>query len=175
MRPRSNIELKARIDSVSVVQKLVTRMPTTRLEDEHQVDTYFHCPHGRLKLREINGNRATLISYERPDTVTAKQSTYQLVPIDEPVLLKSALAQTLGIRAVVDKVRQIFLFKNVRIHLDKVRGLGEFLEFEAVLDENHTAAEGQKLVRYLMEALAVTKMDLLTGSYGEMIAAKTQR
>ena len=37
-----------------------------------------------------------------------------------------------GVETVVDKVRDIYLIGNVRVHVDSVHGLGEFIEFEAV-------------------------------------------
>ena len=57
----------------------------------------------------------------------------------------------------------------LRIHLDEVRGLGTFLEFEAVLGSDHDAAEGQQLVHQLQERFGIQSSDLLNGSYGEMV------
>ena len=50
--------------------------------------------------------------------------------------LKTALVAALGIRGVVHKRREIYLWHNVRIHLDEVAGLGALVEFEAVLAIN---------------------------------------
>ena len=38
------------------------------------------------------------------------------------------LAEALGVRSVVRKRREIYLYHNVRIHLDEVCDLGRFLE-----------------------------------------------
>jgi adenylate cyclase class IV len=61
------------------------------------------------------------------------------------------------------------LHRNVRIHLDRVVGLGEFLEFEAVLSEAYLEAESQRLVRDLRQRFGIADDDLLEASYGEMI------
>lgn len=169
--PRKNIELKARIRSLDAAREIAAVLATAPPETQHQVDTYFHCRHGRLKLREIVGRRAELIWYERPNDAEAKASEYGLLAVAEPAEMKRALAAALGVRAVVDKQREIFLHHNVRIHLDRVAGLGEFLEFEAVLSDGIDAARGQAQVAELQRRFGIAAADLLTGSYGEMIAA----
>ncbi|MGK3856667.1 class IV adenylate cyclase, partial [Enterococcus faecium] len=82
---------------------------------------------GRLKLREIDGQAAVLIWYDRPDHDAARLSKYHLVPVADPAALKAALTDALGVRGEVRKRREIYLWHNVRIHLDEVAGLGSFL------------------------------------------------
>lgn len=163
-----NIELKARLTDVDRARRIATELATKRLEPQHQVDTYFHCRSGRLKLRQIDGLTAQLIWYERPDREGAKASDYRLVPVANPETLKAALAGALGIRSVVEKRREIFLWHNVRIHLDEVTGLGTFLEFEAVLGPAVAAAAGHAQVEELIGRFGIAHPDLVRGSYGEM-------
>lgn len=166
---RCNIELKARVASIDLARNVAKSLADRQLPDQHQIDTYFHCRHGRLKLREIVGERAELIAYRRPDESGTKASNYYLLPVDDPQQLKDALATTLGIRSRVEKKREIYLHKNVRIHLDRVEKLGEFLEFEAVLSDQHSAMSSQNLVEALRAKFEITANDLLQTSYGEMI------
>ena len=49
-----NIELKARLADLDAARKTAVAIATERLGTQHQVDTYFHCRHGRLKLRQID-------------------------------------------------------------------------------------------------------------------------
>jgi predicted adenylyl cyclase CyaB len=171
-----NIELKARLGDPAAARRIALALATRGPWSEHQVDTYFHCPQGRLKLREIEGQEARLVGYRRPDDSQAKGSDYVLVPIADAAGLKRALATTLGIRVVVEKRREIYLVDNVRIHLDEVTGLGAFLEFEAVLGR---AADGRTIdddaghaqLADLRSRFGLRDEDLLSGSYGEMIAA----
>lgn len=136
---------------------------------QHQIDTYFHCLHGRLKLRQIDGLRGELICYARADEQGPKSSDYQLAPIAHPETLKAALTAALGVRAVVEKRREIFLHHNVRIHLDEVVNLGCFLEFEAVLGPKSDETAGRALIEDLTRRFAISPADLLSGSYGEMV------
>jgi predicted adenylyl cyclase CyaB len=170
-RPRRNIELKARLADLAHARDRAGQLATRRLGTEHQLDTYFHVPHGRLKIREIDGLAAELVWYDRPDAAGPKASDYRLVPVGNPHSLKLALTAALGVRAVVDKRREIFLIDNVRVHLDIVKQLGSFLEFEAVLAPGADDARGFGQVDELMGRFGIAPGDLVTGSYGELILA----
>jgi adenylate cyclase len=163
-----NIELKARITDSDVTRKQAEAIATEYLGIEHQMDTYFHCRNGRVKLREIEGQAAQLIWYSRPDTHGPKPSDCQIVPVSDPGRLKVALTAALGTRAVIEKRREIFLWHNVRIHLDEVAGQGTFLEFEAVLQPPLDDTAGKAQLEQLARHFGITTANLVSGSYGEM-------
>ena len=165
-----NIELKARLADYDAAHRAAASIATKRLETQHQIDTYFHCNDGRLKLRQIDGLRAELIWYKRDDQEDPTPSDYQLVPLSNPESLKAALAAALGIRVVVEKRWEIFLYHNVRIHLDDVVGLSRFLEFEAVLGSTVDETAGRAAIDALVQHFAIAPADLLANSYGEMVS-----
>ncbi|HZZ29127.1 MAG TPA: class IV adenylate cyclase [Pirellulales bacterium] len=181
MEPARNIELKARLHNLAAARIIAQRVATEYLGVQQQTDTYFYCPQGRLKLREIvdYGPRpneppqrlAQLISYDRPDELNAKQSDYQIVEITDPARAV-ALKREMGIRVVVAKRREIFLHDNVRIHLDEVTQLGTFLEFEAVLGLQVNAAAGHTQLAKLQQEFGIEPADLLATSYSDMLQAK---
>jgi predicted adenylyl cyclase CyaB len=70
---------------------------------------------------------------------------------------------------VVEKHREIYLYRNVRIHLDEVRGLGSFLEFEAVLGPGVDQVAGQSQLDFLAREFSLDRGDLLSGSYSDMV------
>ena len=164
-----NVELKARLPDLEAARKLAAALATEHPGTQHQRDTYFHVRRGRLKLREIDGQSAQLVWYERPDDRGPRASHYLLVPVAEPEGLTAALTGALGVRGVVEKRREVFLWHNVRIHLDEVVGLGTFLEFEAVLGPDVDEAAGRAQIAELAERFAIAPDDLLSGSYGEMV------
>ena len=166
--PLRNVELKARVPSLDRLRLIAAAVATERLEDQHQVDTYFCCLRGRLKLREINGRQAELIWYDRPDQQDPKPCQYCRIPVAEPAALKQAMQAALGVRAVVEKHREIYLFHNVRIHLDEVVGQGSFLEFEAVLGPEVDEAAGRKQVEQLTARFELQPHELLSGSYADL-------
>ena len=164
-----NIELKARLADVDAARRVARAIAAKQLGTRHQVDTYFHCRRGRLKIRQIDGLSAQLVWYARPDEPGPAPSDYVLVPISNPETLKAALTAALGVRCVVEKRREVFLYRNVRIHLDEVTGLGSFLEFEAVLGPDVDDAAGRSQVDQLAEEFSLDRGSLLAGSYADMV------
>jgi adenylate cyclase class 2 len=169
--PRRNLELKARLRHPSEAPARAQEVATETLDAQHQIDTYFYVPRGRLKLREIDGAPAQLVSYSRPDQPNCKESRYRLVDVNDPAALKQALGDALGVLVIVDKQREIYLHHNVRIHLDRVVGLGDFLEFEAVLDPNDTLADAQQLLARLTTHFRLDAADLVSTSYSDLLVA----
>ncbi len=175
--PSRNIELKARLPDLIGARATAERLATSRLGTLRQRDTYFNCLHGRLKLREIEGGPSQLIAYERPDQPDAKASDYRLLEISEPETARKLcelLEKSLGIVVVVEKTREVFLYHNVRIHLDEVAGLGAYLEFEAVVggDIDDAAARGQ--LAWLRNEFNIVDADLMQGSYSDMLSRKVR-
>ncbi len=164
---RRNIELKARLHDLDVARERARSIATEQLPPQHQVDTYFRATEGRLKLREINGTSAQLVWYRRSNDTSSRASNYLLVPVAEPALLKQALAGSLGIGGIVEKHREIFLYENVRIHLDRVVDRGIFLEFEAVLDATQSDQSGHEQLALLQKHFEIADTDLIAGSYGD--------
>ena len=132
----------------------------------HQTDTYFRVPHGRLKLREED-TTSHLISYERPDKPVARESHYRLVPVSDPAGLKDALDDALGVLVVVEKSRRLLLCHGVRVHLDEVRGLGSFIEIEAVADSASDLSAERRRTSELQDALAITSDRIVAFSYSD--------
>ena len=166
-----NLELKARCADLKraarVAQELGARLEWTK----RQTDTYFHVAHGRLKLREADGQPAELIAYERPDHPAFRESAYHLVPVPDADRLKAALTAALGARVVVAKRRTLYLWHNVRIHLDEVEGLGTFIEFEAVLRTAEDEAASPGRLAHLAEVLGIREEDRISRSYSDFLAA----
>jgi predicted adenylyl cyclase CyaB len=165
----SNLELKCRRGSCAESRELARGLGAAFEAILVQTDTYFHVPHGRLKLRRIDGGRAELIHYERPDETGDRWSTYVRVPVADPEGMTAALGQALGIRCVVRKTRELHLYKTARIHIDEVDGLGSYLEFEVV---ETPAPEAEQLMAELRAAFRVRSEDVIAGSYGEMLESR---
>lgn len=140
-----------------------------------QEDTYFDVPRGRLKLRRERGVSAHLIAYERSNDSGQRQSRYRIVEVKDDLELEAALAGALGITVVVRKARQLFLYKGVRIHLDRVDGLGNFIEFEGVATpENSDLARFEALLANLRHSLGIQEADLIGRSYSDLALASTK-
>lgn len=136
-----NFEFKAKVDEYdSYEAKLATLNPVFQGLD-HQIDTYFNVPQGRLKLREGNIENS-LINYDRENVSGSKESQIILYKHEPDSALKAILTHQFGIKVVVDKKRKIYFLNNVKFHFDFVQNLGTFIEVEAIDTQNEfTIAE----------------------------------
>ena len=98
-----NIELKARVEDFERTTEVARGVATEYLGCLRQVDTYFVCGSGRLKLREIDGSGAELIAYSRADSAEARGSDYVIAPVTRPGEIKQAFSAALGVKIVVEK------------------------------------------------------------------------
>lgn len=165
---RRNIELKARCADLERAAQAAAAIGATRAGELQQLDTYFKFDHGRLKLRETAGRGAELIAYERADDPALRNSDYYVIPISHPAEMKAALAKRLGVRGEIRKRRELFLWHNVRIHLDDVAGLGTFIEFEAVISPTDDEAVSRERLARLTEALGIRDEDRIAVSYSDL-------
>lgn len=169
-----NIELKAIYGDLERGARLARELGARFRGELAQTDTYFHVRFGRLKLREINGaSEAELIAYQRDDHARARVSSYEIIPIADAAAARRGLAATLGVRLMVVKRRDLWIWKNVRIHLDRVEHLGNYLEFEAVLDDPSQADGGRRLVGDLVRHFAITPGDVQHHSYADLLMVRS--
>lgn len=131
----TNIEFKAKVSSIEKAEALLQNLDPVFKGLDHQVDTYFKVPHGRLKLREGNIEHA-LIQYQRSNLSGAKESSVILFKHKPDPALKQILTLQFGILKVVDKHRKIYFIDHVKFHFDQVAGLGEFMEVEVINENN---------------------------------------
>ncbi len=133
-----------------------------------QDDTFFNCPNGRLKLRAFSPMEGELIFYKRVDVAGPKASMYSIAPTSTPDSLREVLALAYGESGRVRKTRTLFLVGRTRIHLDRVEGLGEFLELEVVLNEGEPEAAGIKVGQELLDRFSISKESLVEGAYVDL-------
>ena len=135
-----------------------------------QRDTYFHAVIGRLKLREAPPNPAELIAYDRAELAGPKVSLYRVVQVADHLALIDALTDSLGVRCVVEKARRLLLWRNVRIHLDRVTGLGHFVELEAVATAPGGLEVERDRVEELRRVLGIADDRLVARGYADLVA-----
>jgi homotetrameric cytidine deaminase len=167
---RMNVELKAwdPDPDASVARCLALGAEDRGVLDQR--DTYFAVARGRLKLREQAQSDDQLVAYRRPDATEPVESAYMLVPVGDPDALREALDTVLGTVVVVAKRRRLFMWEDVRIHLDEVQGLGTFLELEALVGEAEGAlAAARDKVARLRAELAVTDGALVSAGYSDLL------
>jgi predicted adenylyl cyclase CyaB len=166
-----NVEIKARVPDLAAVEARARALATGPVQALRQDDSFFLCTRGRLKLREFDDGTAELIAYERPDDAGPKTSTYLRTPVADPAGLRAALAAACGPAGRVRKRRLLVPAGRTRIHLDRVEGLGDFLELEVVLRDGEPEGDGIDEAQALMTRLGLRPEWLVQGAYLDLLAA----
>lgn len=177
-----NIELKCRYPDLQQAARIARTLGAECAGIERQCDTYFPVPSGRLKVRErtltatgsadgaapvvIEANE--LIQYHRPDDSGARASDYVRIDLEDAAGMIGALTSALGAPTIVRKKRTVYLHDGVRIHLDEVDELGQFLEFEAIIGPRCDDASAATKLERLRAAFSIDDADLIGGSYREL-------
>ncbi|MEZ5195731.1 MAG: class IV adenylate cyclase [Bacteroidales bacterium] len=167
-----NIEIKAQCQNQETIEYILRKENAVAHGTDFQTDTYFKVNEGRLKLREGNIENA-LIHYHREDKPGPKNSQVVLYKALPDENLKRILTASIGVKVVVKKERRIFFIENIKFHLDKVEGLGTFVEIEAIDLEGNIGKEKllEQCQRYL-EKFKIKDDELVSISYSDMLLKK---
>jgi homotetrameric cytidine deaminase len=169
--PRRNIELKARDEDAAATLERCRAIGAEDHGELRQVDTYFVAPAGRLKLREEQPGSAHLIAYDRADDATARESRYRIAPVAGAAAVRDALGAALGVTVEVRKRRRLFIWQGVRIHLDHVDGLGDFVELEGVAASESDLGRERALVERLRVSLGIDGDAIVAVGYADLLSA----
>ena len=167
-----NIEIKARVADMAALAARAASMADGGPTEIPQDDTFFRCDNGRLKLRVFEDGHGELIFYRRPDDGGPKVSFYVLSPTESPDTLREALTLANGQEGRVVKHRTLFLVGRTRVHLDRVEGLGDYMELEVVLADDESAEDGAREAHALMARLGISQDSLVTGAYHDLLQAR---
>ena len=169
-----NLEIKASVPSLAASGTRLRRLPGAAPHAMlRQTDWYFDVPRGRMKLREIVAARARaaeLIVYLRPNRRTARTSQFVRLPADECAATRRLLTGMFGVSVCVRKQREVWLYQNARIHLDRVSGLGTFVEIEVVVTKGMRQA--QRVMARLRTALGIDPARVIGPSYADLLRAR---
>jgi predicted adenylyl cyclase CyaB len=165
-----NIEVKARVaDRDRLIPVLESLAIGRAAEELEQDDTFFACDAGRLKLRILGDGRGQLIFYQRPDTESPSPSTYSISETSDPDALRAVLAQAYGVVGRVRKHRTLLIVGRTRIHLDRVEGMGDFLELEVTLSDGDSVEAATTEAEHLLATLGVHKSELVPTAYVDLL------
>ena len=144
-----NLELKIKVESHNKIIELLKNVNAEHKGLLSQKDIYYNWNKGLLKLRVQDGNYQ-LIKYIRDENAADRFSNYEILELSGNDAEKY-LSDILSIETVVEKKRDLYIYKNTRIHLDTVINLGSFLELETVVvsEDHDVQAEFDEVVKLL--------------------------
>jgi adenylate cyclase class 2 len=165
------VELKARVGDHNFLREKLSALGAEHVGTFQQTDSYFKVPEGRLKLRELNNDSTVeLIYYERENIAGPKRDDAFILRVQEPEELKKILKKILAPLTVIEKVREIYSYQGTQVHLDTVKELGKFIEFERqTSDDPKTIKKDQLILEKLMEQLEIDQSSLEPLSYSDLI------
>ena len=165
----TNAEIKARCTSPENIRQILRSKNARYIGTDTQIDTYFAVPSGRLKLRQGKIENA-LIYYNRSDQAASKISEVELFKTANAPGLLRVLEAALPKLIVVEKMREIYFIENVKFHLDQVKGLGSFVEIEAIDQDGEIDVEElHAQCAYYRELLGIQDEALERSSYSDML------
>jgi adenylate cyclase class IV len=169
-RWRRHIGLKASYPFPGALLKRCRELGADDRGERWQRDTHFEVACGELKLREERPGRAHLIQAGRVGEADERERRLHLVEVRDSAALSAALADVMGIRAVVVKRRRLLLWRDVRIHIDRVDRLGTYIELEAVAPADSDVAEERRLLGLLRTTLGIVDDHVLACGYADLLA-----
>jgi len=164
-----NIEIKARVAAMPELRQRAAALADDGPVEIAQDDTFFHCDNGRLKLRALSAGSGQLIFYRRADDAGPKESFYVVTTTSDPDGLREALTLAYGQSGRVVKQRTLYIVGRTRVHLDRVEGLGDFMELEVVLAEDDSADDGFAEATDVMASLGIEESQLVQGAYLDLL------
>lgn len=166
----TNIEIKARVNSLAKLLPVVEALADAEPAQVVQDDTFFSCPNGRLKLRVLGEGHGVLIFYRRADAPGPKPSFYVHSETADPDGLRAVLTDAHGEVGRVRKHRTVFRIGQARVHLDRVDGLGEFLEVEVGVEDTLKYEAAVSEANRLLAVLGIEESALVEGAYLDILA-----
>ena len=172
----NNIEIKFAINSRKDLEQLLVADSDCRfIETMQQTDIYFCTQTRRLKLRMFPDGKAELIYYSRENRAEARHSYYQIYASSDPDRLRMVLTESLGVKTIVIKERKLWMFKNVRIHLDTITNLGKFIEFESVIDQHHPEEVASRNLQEILDRFSSYTLIPIPVSYADLLLQRESK
>jgi adenylate cyclase, class 2 len=168
---KRNVEFKAELRDPNLATSIALALGARHVGTLEQTDTYFRVPAGRLKKRETAGEPTEWIQYQRADVLGAKLSEFNVYGEEEAA--ERFGAAPMPVWVVVKKHRELFMLDHVRIHLDAVEHLGnflEFLEFEALVRPGRARKVCEAAVARLRQEFAPALGEPIASSYSDLLA-----
>jgi len=170
-----NLEWKAELRDPNLARLLCKRIGASKVAKIRQTDTYYNITRGRLKKREAvavergigSPEPIEYIYYERGDEVAPKVSDYTIYTHDE--VLERFGQAPLPVWLTVTKVRELYLWNSVRIHIDDVHDLGWHFEFEILMNSDKDAESAPQRAKELKATFLPALGEPIRVSYADLL------
>ncbi|MBS4035091.1 MAG: class IV adenylate cyclase [Ignavibacterium sp.] len=163
-----NLEIKIKVTSLKELKNKLKKKRIGLKKILIQKDVYYSVDSGLLKLRIENGEKS-LIYYQRDEKSKKRWSNYQVIKFADGDI-ENFCKNIFSTEINVSKVRELYIYKNTRIHLDKVKGLGSFIELETLVIDDLRNAENH--FNEIVEILELDTKSQIRASYRDLLLDK---
>ncbi len=180
-----NVEYKAELRDAPLARVICAQIGASLAARLAQTDTYYKLADGRLKKRcatDLDGGSADAggrsngvalpdeyIFYARDNVAKPRLSQFKIYTPSE-ALERFGRVDPGPPWIVVKKTREVWMFEHVRIHLDEVEGLGNFLELEAMVSRQNGVEKCHEMVAKLRADLLPALGEPISTSYSDLLA-----
>lgn len=164
-----NLEIKVPVKNLKKLIEIVEKEGGSKIYSSRQVDVYYKLENGRLKVRNSSGEKS-IIFYRRIEDGSERWSDFEVIKIDDPGKWINFFDNFLERLVVVDKHRTLYHLYNTRIHFDKVKGFGNFVELETKVVNGKQRA--RKEFQKILELLQLDPEKQILNSYSDLILSK---
>jgi adenylate cyclase class IV len=176
MQSKLNLELKYFCKDFTPIRRALRELGAKKAFIKSQKDYFLNLPEdkkmparARLKLR-VEDKKQRLVFYRRPN-FSAKGGTHSdvlLLPIKDKNLL-DFLSKALGVRAIVEKKRELWKKDNTVFHLDTLKGVGRIFEIE-VWPSSTTIKKDRAKFNYYCKKLLPFLDKIVKGSNEDLVS-----
>ena len=163
-----NLEIKLKLQSHDSALLVLNNLNAEFVKIINQKDIYYKSTGALLKLR-IEDDNESLIKYNRDEKNPDRFSDYEVIYF-KSTGTESFFNSLFEIEAIVEKKRSLYLYKNTRIHLDTVKNLGDFMEFETLVINGQEDARSR--FNFLIEKFGIDINKQIKCSYRDLIINK---
>ncbi|AKB60414.1 class IV adenylate cyclase [Methanosarcina mazei] len=171
------VEVKVRADH-SKIRPVLMEMGASKIGVEEQSDVYFAAPYRdfaktdeALRIRSLGGQ--AVLTYKGPKLDKVSKTRVEIeTPVDGAAAAK--IFHSLGFleAGAVRKKREIFRAGEITVCLDKVEGLGEFLEVEIDVEYEKSLDSSRAQLFKFLSHFGLSEKDSIRTSYLEMVLEK---
>lgn len=165
-----NLEFKVFAPNIEEVKNRTLKIEASAKGLLYQIDTYFIVGRKRLKLREEK-DKSYLIYYLRSNKEGSKFSKYYTISVAQFLkqFIKKILSFFFGVKVVVNKKRDLFIYKNTRIHFDTVENLATCVELETVFNQNLKEKDLIEEHNFVIDFLGLNNLEKIPYSYSDLL------
>lgn len=157
------VEIKAYCDDLDGAERTVIALGGKKIRSRDEKDVYFNHPSRDFKITDealrirVAGNKK-ILTYKGPKIGEKSKTRFEHETSIEDAVAMTDILLRLGFTVVEEvlKERTIFILEDIEICLDRVAGLGDFIELEK--KDNDQAMSEQALFA-LAEKLGLSRFE----------------